>query len=321
MHGLRSLGIAALLLSCATCKGGASDDAEDSGTSTSEDDGPYCPIGAEGCPCTDAGFCDYDYVCEAGVCAAGDPTGDGDPAGDGDGDPAGDGDGEPAGDGDPFVPPDPTAFVDVGEFMIGTTEVRVQDYDEFLSAGVGFDMLPPECAWKDDYTPDVWDGQLQEGAERPVRWVDWCDAWAYCAWKGGHMCGLIGGQPATLADANDANVNEWFHACSNDDLSTYPYANLYQPDACNGLDAGVGVSVAVGTQPGCEGGIPGLFDMSGNVWEWTNACDELDVADDLQQCRRRGGSFASEADLLRCAVGSLRERSYRYTNTGIRCCG
>ncbi len=60
--------------------------------------------------------------------------------------------------------------------------------------------------------------------------------------------------------------------------------------------------------------------MSGNVWEWTNACEALDVAEDEQLCRRRGGSYTSEPNNLRCAVSSLRARDYRFSNTGIRCC-
>ena len=68
-----------------------------------------CPIGSEGCECTAGGSCDPGLICDAGLCSPASGDGDGDP---GDGDP---GDGDPGdGDGDP----DPLCgdgVVDVGE--------------------------------------------------------------------------------------------------------------------------------------------------------------------------------------------------------------
>ena len=72
-------------------------------TTTSESDTEDCPVGAEGCPCTNGGSCDAGLMCEDGLCVPATPgDGDGDPAtGDGDGDdPSGDGDGDTGGDGD-----------------------------------------------------------------------------------------------------------------------------------------------------------------------------------------------------------------------------
>ncbi|MFO7567508.1 MAG: hypothetical protein R6X02_32995 [Enhygromyxa sp.] len=70
----------------------------DGDPSTGDGDGdPGCPVGSEGCPCTNGGGCDPGLTCEVGVCAP-DSTGDGDgdpTTGDGDGDPTtGDGDGD-----------------------------------------------------------------------------------------------------------------------------------------------------------------------------------------------------------------------------------
>ena len=249
--------------------------------------------------------------------------GDGD-AGDGDGDPGdgdGDGDGDGGGDGDGEPEFDPAGMVDLGDFLIGAAEVRVQEYGTFLVADVGFDHLPPECSWKTDYTPGSWNGQVQQGVDWPVRRVDWCDAWAYCDWAGARLCGRVGGQAAGLGEVADADDNEWYRACSADGAQMYPYADSYDPDVCNGLDANYGVVQPVASLPGCAGGASSrIFDMSGNVFEWTNSCDAELVADEEQQCRRRGGSYLSEDFVLRCEAGSTRERSYRYPNTGIRCC-
>ena len=151
--------------------------------------------------------------------------------------------------------------------------------------------------------------------------VDWCDASAYCTWAGGHICGLVGGQAAALADFNNPNTNEWFAACTDSGAQTYPYGNAYDPQACNGVDAGLGAVAPAGSLAGCEGGQPGLFDLSGNVWEWESGCADSPMTDDeTEECRYRGGSYFSGASVLRCSIDAKRARSYRNANTGIRCC-
>ena len=80
-------------------------------TTTGDGDGdPGCPVGSEGCPCTNGGGCDPGLTCDSGVCSPDATTGDGDgdpTTGDGDGDPTtGDGDGDPGNAcvGDEFIP-------------------------------------------------------------------------------------------------------------------------------------------------------------------------------------------------------------------------
>ena len=61
-----------------------------------------------------------------------------------------------------------------------------------------------------------------------------------------------------------------------------------------------------------------LIDMSGNVWEWSDACNgTLGAAD---SCRRHGGSFASAAALLKCSIKGSDTRDTTTDFTGIRCC-
>jgi formylglycine-generating enzyme required for sulfatase activity len=249
----------------------------------------------------------------------GDGDGDGDPGdgdGDGDGD-TGDGDGDNTGDGDG----EPGGLVDLGDYMIRSTEVSITEYAEFLAANVDLSGLPETCAWKTDYVPNNWAGQSVDAPTLPVIGVDWCDAWAYCDWAGDRLCGLVGGQAAGLDDIDNAMTNEWYRACSADGSSVFPYGNDYAAGSCNGLDFGLAGRWQVGTVASCEGGAAGVFDMSGNVWEWTSACGQvLDILDSDQECRRRGGSYFSSATVLRCAVSSKRPRSDRDTSTGIRCC-
>jgi sulfatase modifying factor 1 len=245
-------------------------------------------------------------------------TTDTDTTGDGDGDCAG-----PCGSPDCGECPDNASVAIPGNYSIGSTEVANSDYEAFLAVGFTSEFLagwlPAECDWKSDFTPDDW--PANPVPDLPVESVDWCDAWAYCEWSGQHLCGKIGGGPAPLADVQNSVTNEWFKACTGGGIKNYPYGLDFVAAACNGLDAGAGQLMAVGTLLSCVGGYAGIYDMSGNVWEWENSCavDPM-VADEDQNCHQRGGSYFSDGPTLRCGINSVRARNYRNNNLGIRCC-
>jgi hypothetical protein len=65
--------------------------------------------------------------------------------------------------------------------------------------------------------------------------------------------------------------------------------------------------------------------MSGNVWEWEDACD-VDASNEsgaFDLCRRRGGSFTQleQNEGLECADASAQPRRQASDNLGFRCCG
>ncbi|HEY0139011.1 MAG TPA: SUMF1/EgtB/PvdO family nonheme iron enzyme [Nannocystis sp.] len=199
-------------------------------------------------------------------------------------------------------------------FSIGAREVSNAEYQQFLAAGQDPAIQPEQCAWNDDYTPTIWpaiDPAL------PVVNIDWCDARAYCAWAGKRLCGAIEGGPASPFDIVNPAKNQWYRACSNGDFRPYPYGKKYKKFACNGADALFGGLLGVGSLPLCEAPIAGVFDLSGNVWEWVDSCigDGPDA-----ECMRRGGSFYSDPDALRCDVLSTRPRSTAVHYVGLRCC-
>lgn len=220
--------------------------------------------------------------------------------------------------------PDGPVPVVISNYTIGSTEVTNSQYGHFLT--VRFDpaylagLLPPVCASKPGFVPDQW--PLNPAGDMPVVGVDWCDAAAYCAWSGQRLCGAIGGGPAMLTDVQNAASNEWYQACTAGGIHNYPYGLSYDGSLCNTKDTGYEQALEAGQLTTCEGGFAGLFDMSGNVWEWTNACSwvEAEAEADGSECRRRGGSYFSDGPNSRCAINSVRAWDFRSNNTGIRCC-
>ncbi len=209
------------------------------------------------------------------------------------------------------------ASLRVGSFCIDRTEVTAGQYQRFIEAldAGATATLPPACAGKVAFQatspyPDA-------GPDLPVVSVDWCDAYAYCAWVGKRLCGKIGGGP-TNADASAVeSTDQWFAACSFSGAHQYPYGATYLPGACNGLDYDAGVPLRVASLAQCVGGYQGLFDMSGNVLEWVDSCQGPLATD---PCRLRGGSFVDFDTRLRCDSDRSAGRATAYSYIGFRCC-
>ena len=205
-------------------------------------------------------------------------------------------------------------------FCIDTTETTNAQYGDFVSSTftLAADAIPDGCQTLTDPVPSMgWPpGPGYEGY--PVTNVNWCQAYTYCQWAGKRLCGAISG--GALAPPNDTNAtqSQWFDACSNNGALAYPYGNMFASSLCGGMEDNSQLLI-VGTQPGCVGGFPGIFDMSGNVWEWTDACDDTTPASDAF-CDARGGAFDSTPTDLECAGERNWTRSAGIYNIGIRCC-
>src|SRR5271155_845872 len=95
----------------------------------------------------------------------------------------------------------PSCPSDMVEIPNGTTsycidrlEVTNQAYAEFLAdVDAAAPQQPPgKCEWNADYAPAA---AVDAGADLPVLGVDWCDAYAYCAWANKRLCGAMDGGP------------------------------------------------------------------------------------------------------------------------------
>jgi formylglycine-generating enzyme required for sulfatase activity len=202
-------------------------------------------------------------------------------------------------------------------FCIDATEVTNGDYQRFLDADAG-GAQAAACAWNTSFAPSVWPG----GDRLPVMGVDWCDAAAFCAWAGKHLCGRIGGGTLPMVGTNDPAASAWYAACSHGGQLDYPYGMTFQPTTC--VD-NVGQPAPVGAADGCIGGFPGLSDLSGNVEEWLDSCDGDTAGPDgaRDACLAVGGAyFESNAARLSCRADAiqLQVRNIRESGRGFRCC-
>ncbi len=158
-------------------------------------------------------------------------------------------------------------------FCIDLLEVTNADYRRFLGTPAGQTTAGQiaECAWNRTFMPVAFPAVADNRENYPVVGVDWCDASKYCQAAGKKLCGKIGGGNLPPEEADQVAKGQWVAACSMKDMArSYPYGNTYVANNCNGPgNAGL---EAVGSRTLCEGGYPGLRDMSGNAEEWLETC-------------------------------------------------
>jgi formylglycine-generating enzyme required for sulfatase activity len=184
-------------------------------------------------------------------------------------------------------------------FDIDVTEVTVDAFTRCVRAGACAEITTttsnapqrdPEC-----------NGARKDRFDHPVNCVDWQTAEAYCRWMGKRL-------PTEV---------EWeYAACGNDCAASAGQRN------------GEAAIFAVGrfpfTSPVASGssGVFGLYDMGGDVWEWTSSrlCPYDDTSCDDAHRVIRGGSWPiTELPHVRFTAREGRQPEARDTNVGFRC--
>ena len=196
----------------------------------------------------------------------------------------------------------PTRQVTLKRYAIGQTEVTRGQYHEFASA-TGWPMPAG-----------------QEGDNNlPVSGVSYDDAIAYANWlteQSGETCRL----PSESEWEYAARAGSQANYSTGDDIN----CELARYDGL--LSCGVAEAAPVASYPA---NTFGLYDVHGNVWEWTADCaseDYSDAPDDgsayqSDPCHRamvRGGSYILNAHKLRVSYRNWRYREYRHNDTGFR---
>jgi formylglycine-generating enzyme required for sulfatase activity len=194
----------------------------------------------------------------------------------------------------------PRRKIDLPAFAISRVPVTNAQYRLFVEA-TGY--APPQH-WEN--------GRLPKGKEsRPVVYVTWHDALAYCRWLS-----QVTGKTITLP-----SEAQWEKAARGPVLSLpkeaggggpeYPWGDEWDATRCNNYELGLGDTTPVGIFP--EGASPyGVLDLAGNVWEWTRShfraypYDPGDGREDLATRTDvlrvvRGGAFYDDQWLVRCA--------------------
>ena len=172
----------------------------------------------------------------------------------------------------------PQNMVKLEEYWIQQTEVTKAQYVRCVENG--------PCTEPND-------SRISEAAytDHPVVGVDWYQASVYAEWVGGRL----------------PTEAEWEYACRGADNRLYPWGNEPLNEERLNYSGTIGDTTAVGSYPV---GANGLYDMAGNVWEWTSTQyqDYPYDADDGREeqsgdSRRtlRGGSFYYSDNSVRCA--------------------
>jgi len=93
---------------------------------------------------------------------------------------------------------------------------------------------------------------------RPSRLITLYQAQRACAAQGKRLC----------------TKWEWARACGGDSQEHYPYGDSYITGRCQDFTVGYLDTVETGSLPDCRTAT-GLYDLSGNLWEWVS--DECEV--------------------------------------------
>ena len=229
-------------------------------------------------------------------------------------------------------------------YCMDQRETTWSEYETFATAkGSDVSGQPKYCAWNKSYQPTlVLPGDhpppihcpdhvykaMQADGSLPASCVDFCDAWAYCAWAGKRLCreadSADPSEPLQVSfeqqEQNAKSLNsEWTNACTQGGKTKYAYGDTLEANKCIDkawLDAKKSLSITNLQSRTCHGTIPPfnhLFDLDGSVSEWVGSCTDV-------HCKLRGAAPLQAVPIHGCREAANTISYYQTGSIGIRCC-
>ncbi len=209
--------------------------------------------------------------------------------------------------------------VRVEDFFLDRTDVTNADFVEFVRVNPewsreGADASLHNGRYLEHWTPE---GPREADVQRPVTFVTWYAASAYCDWRGKRLPSEAEWEYAA-GGADPSRLYPWGSTPPSDDLVTWSGSGRDRPDP-------------VASHPPTE---LGLYDMAGNVWEfladeWRDSYDEPQPARDpaAAETRQRvdtryavrGGSYGASAANMRIRYRDSHHANDAREMVGFRC--
>ena len=180
----------------------------------------------------------------------------------------------------------PRRTVDIPAFYIDRHEVTNAEYKQFVDAT----RYQPPLNWENGLYPP--------GAEKhPVTFVSWDDANAYAQWAGKRL----------------PTAEEWEMAARGIEGLHYPWGDTFDAQRINMNNVSRGPAPVESYSDDLS---PyGVYDMGGNVMEWTSTAYQ----GDQNFYVLKGSSWAGKVFESRGANNTPGERAYQLSHIGFRC--
>jgi eukaryotic-like serine/threonine-protein kinase len=201
-------------------------------------------------------------------------------------------------------------------FYLAETETTNEQYRRCVRAGAC--QPPSDLSWYDE--PLRMQGEVKAPRRNfPVVFVDWHQATAFCTWAGGRLPTEAEWEYAARGGA-DALQYSWGNTIARE------HANYGKQVCCGGQAMGRDKWPQASPAGSFKANAFGLFDMSGNVWEWTaDTYDQYAATEALvdfgeeRQRVLRGGSWYSPPDWLRVSRRGGAVPTAASNDYGFRC--
>ncbi len=192
--------------------------------------------------------------------------------------------------------PEGMVLIPAGAFKSGSLKSDTERYD---------DEEENKEVFMDEYCIDKYEYPNKKGA-RPLVKQEWFGAKTSCEEAGKTLCSEL----------------QWEKACKGPKNLAYPYGEKFDSSKCNTPYIKAGKTMfdrktkPIGSNEECKSGY-GVYDMSGNVYEWVNNSYEGEFYHRII----RGGSWAdSKTNTARCATRNYEVPFIHDDTIGFRCC-